>query len=63
MIVVGALHYANIYRTSALGCTHRRSVDFDDSEAVELHRRSLFHPDRYIGLGANVIKCCRASSD
>ena len=51
------LSYANLCRTAALGRTHRRNVDPNDSEVVELHRSSLFYPDRYLGLGANVIEC------
>lgn len=57
------LSYANLCRTAALGRTHRRNVDPNDSEAVELHRGSLFYPHRCLGFATNVIECGLQSSD
>ena len=59
----GDLNHANLCRTAALGGTDRRNIDPDDSQVVELHCRSLFHRDRYLGYGANVTQCGEQCSD
>jgi hypothetical protein len=53
----GDPNHANLFGTAALGGIDRGIIDSDDSQVVELHCRSLFHRDRYPGLGANVMPC------
>lgn len=53
----GDPNHANLFGTAALGGLDRGIIDSDDSPVVELHCRSQFHRDRYLGHGANVKQC------